>query len=84
MDIENGISHGVEDGNDFTDRAVTRRDRLLLVIGVHDHISKIHVGEHDLIGCEQDSHRSDDWVPIDGLTDQGEYTIGDEYWMSTE
>ena len=84
MDIENGISHGVEDGNDFTNRAVTMRDRLLLVIGVHDHISKIHVGEHDLIGCEQDSHRSDDWVLILGLTDQGECTIGDEYWMSIE
>ena len=47
-----GISHGVEDGNDFTDRVVTRRDRLLLVIRVRDHISKIHVVENALIGCE--------------------------------
>ena len=41
------ISHGVEDGNDFTDRVVSRRDRLLLVIRVRDHISRIHVGEND-------------------------------------
>ena len=41
------IRHGVEDGNDFTDRVVSRRDRLLLVIRVRDHISRIHVGEND-------------------------------------
>ena len=29
---KHGISHGVEDGNDFTDRVVSRRDCLLLVI----------------------------------------------------
>ena len=54
-----GISHGVEDGNDFTDCVVSRRDRLLLVIRVRDHISRIHVGEYDLIGSEQDSDGSD-------------------------
>ena len=56
---ERGISHGVEHGNDFTDRVVSRRDRSLLVIGVGDHISKIHVVENDLIGSEQDSDGSD-------------------------
>ena len=44
---ERGISHGVEDGNDFTDRVVIRMDRYLLVIRVRNHISKIHVGEYD-------------------------------------
>ena len=44
------ISHGVEDGNDFTDRVVSRRNCYLLVIGVRNHISRIYVVEHDLIG----------------------------------
>ena len=62
---EHSISHGVEDGNDFTDRVVSRKDCYLLVIGVCDHIGRrIDVVEHDLIGCEQDSDGSDDWVPI--------------------
>ena len=41
------ISHGVEHGNDLTDRVVSRRDCLLLVIRVREHISKIHVFEYD-------------------------------------
>ena len=49
---KHGISHGVEDGNDFTDRVVTRRNCLLLVIRVREHISKIHVVENAFIGCE--------------------------------
>ena len=62
---ERGFSHGVEDGNDFTDCVVSRRDCYLLVIGVCDHIGRrIHVVEHDLIGCEQDNDGSDGWVPI--------------------
>ena len=61
---ERRISHGVENGNDFTDRVVTRRDCYLLVIGVGDHIGRIDVVEHALIGCEQDSDGSDGWVPI--------------------
>ena len=56
---ERGISHGVEDGNDFTDRVVTRMDRYLLVIRVREHISRIHVVENAIIGSEQDSHGSD-------------------------
>ena len=61
---KHGISHGVEDGNDFTDRLVSRRDCLLLVIRVRDNISKIHVVEYDLIGSEQDSDESDGRVPM--------------------
>ena len=58
------ISHGVEDGNVFTDRVVTGRDRYLLVIRVRDNISKIHVVEHNSTGSEQNSHESDGWIPI--------------------
>ena len=44
------ISRGIEYGNGFADRVVTRRDRSLLVIGVRDHISRrIHVVEHEKI-----------------------------------
>ena len=56
---ECSINHVVEDGNDLTDRVVSRRNRYLFVIGVGDHIRKIHIVEHDLIGCEQDSHGND-------------------------
>ena len=59
---ERGISHSVEHGNDLTDRVVTRRDRLLLVIRVRDHISRIHIVEYALIVCEWDSDGSDGWV----------------------
>ena len=59
-----GISHSVEHGNDFTDRVVSRRDCLLLVIRVRDHISKILVVENAFIGSEQDSHGSDGIVSI--------------------
>ena len=61
---KHGISHGVEDGNDFTNRVVTRRDCYILVIRVREHTSKIHVVENALIGCEQGSDGSDGWVPI--------------------
>ena len=70
------IRHGVEDGNDFTDRVITRRDRLLLVIRVRDHISKIHVVEYDLIGSEQDSDGSDGLVPILVRIDPLERAVG--------
>ena len=70
------ISDGVEDGNDFTDRVVTRMDRLLLVIRVRDHISKIHVVENDLIGSEQDSDESDGWVPMLVRIDPIERAVG--------
>ena len=63
------ISHGVEDGNDFTDRVVSRRNCYLLIIGIRVHISRIHGVEHALIGSKQHSHRSDGWVPILVLVD---------------
>ena len=43
------ISYGIEDGNGFADRVVTRKDRSLLVMGVRDHIGRIHIVEHELI-----------------------------------
>ena len=52
------ISHGVEHGNDFTDRVLTRIDRYLLVVRVHHHIAYIHVVEHNLIGSKPDSDGS--------------------------
>ena len=39
-------------------------DRYLLVIAVGDHISRVHVVEHDLIKSEQYSDVSDGWVLI--------------------
>ena len=46
-----GVSYGVENSNDFSDRVETR-SRSLIVIGVRHHIGRIHIVEHDLIGCE--------------------------------
>ena len=43
----------------MTDRIVSRRNRYLFVIRVGDHIRRIHIVEHDLIGSDQDSHGSD-------------------------
>ena len=80
-----GISHGVEDGNDFTDRVVSRKDCYLLVIGVCDHIGRrIDVVEHDLIGSEQDSDGSDDWVPILVWLIHSNVPLVGELWMSME
>lgn len=44
------ISHGVENGNDITDRVETTKDRSLLVIGVRYHIGRAHIVEHDRLG----------------------------------
>ena len=44
--VKRGISYGIEDGNDFTDRVVPKRDRSFLVMGV-----RIHIVEHELTGC---------------------------------
>lgn len=70
------ISHGVEDGNDFTDRVVKRGNHSLLDIGIRDHIVRIHVVEHGMIGSDQDSDGSDGWVPILVRVDPFESTIG--------
>ena len=48
---ERSISYGIEDGNDFTDRVVPKRDRSFLVVGVRFHIVRIHIVEHELTGC---------------------------------
>ena len=56
-----GISHGIEQGNDLTDRVLTSRDRHSLVIAVSNHIRRVHIVEHSLgiLGSKQDSHGSD-------------------------
>ena len=73
--LERSFSHGVEDGNDFTDRVVTRRDRSLFVIGIGNHIGCVHVTENQLIGSKQDSDGNDGWVPILVWVDPGEGAI---------
>ena len=70
------VSHGVEHGNDFTDRVVANRNPSLLVIGDSHYIERINIVEHDLIGSEQDSTESDGWIPILVLVDLFESTIG--------
>ena len=57
------MSYGVENSNDFSDRVETR-SRSLVAIGVRHHFGRIHIVEHDLIGCEHYSDGSDGWVPI--------------------
>ena len=63
---EERVSHGIEQGNDLTERVVTRRDRHSLVIAVSNHIRRIHVIEHSLglLGSKQDSHGSDGWILV--------------------
>ena len=58
---ECGIGHGIEQGNDLTDRVITSRDCHSLVIAVSNHIRRVHVVEHSLgiLGSKQDSHGSD-------------------------
>ena len=73
---EPSVSHRIGDGNDFTDRVVNRRNSYLFVIRVRDHISKIHVVENDLIGCEQNSEGSDGWVPMLVRIDPLERAVG--------
>ena len=55
---------------------VNRRNSYLFVIRVRDHISKIHVVENDLIGCEQNSEGSDGWVPMLVRIDPLERAVG--------
>ena len=74
--VKRGISYGIEDGNDFTDRVVKRGNHSLLDIGIRDHIVRIHVVEHGMIGSDQDSDGSDGWVPILVRVDPFESTIG--------
>ena len=73
---KHSISHGVEDGSDLTDRVVSRRDCLLLVIRVRDYISRIHVVEQNMIGSEQNSDGSDGLVPMLVRIDPLERAVG--------
>ena len=68
------MSYGFENGNDFSDR-VESRSRSLVVIGIHHHIGRIHIIEHDLIGCEQDCHGSDVGIAILVQFDPREHAI---------
>ena len=73
---KHGVSHGVEHGNDFIYRVVSRNNCYLLVIRVRDNISKIHVVENDLIGSEQDSDESDGWISMLVRIDPLERAVG--------
>ena len=70
------ISHRIGDGIDFTDRIVNRTNCYILVIRVRDHISRIHVVEHNLTGSEQNSDGSDGIVPIFVRIDPLERAVG--------
>ena len=80
MDIEKSVSgsHGIEQGDDLTERIVTRRDCYFLVIRIRDNVRRINVVEHSLglLGSKQDSHGSDGWVPILVQIDPGERAVG--------
>ena len=58
------VSHGIEQGNDLTERVVTSRDRNSFIIAVSNHIGRIHVIEHRTIRMKQDSHGSDGWILV--------------------
>ena len=76
MDMEKSVSgsHGIEQGNDLTERVITRRNRHSLIIAVSNHIGRIHVVEHSLglLGSKQDSHGSDGWILVLGRINPGE------------
>ena len=61
MDMEKSVpgSHGIEQGNDLTERVVTSRDRHSLVIRIRDNVRRVYVVEHSLNRMKQDSHGSD-------------------------
>ena len=56
---ECSIGHGIEQGNDLTDRVVTSRDCHLLVIRIRDNVRRVHVVEHDRFWSKENSHGSD-------------------------
>ena len=68
MDMEKSVSgsHGIEQGNDLTERVVTSRDRYFLVIRIRNNIRSINVVEYSLglLGSKQDSHGSDGWILV--------------------
>ena len=58
------MGHDVEHSNDLTDGVVTRRDGYLFILGVGDHIGRIHIVEHEGVWPEEDIHGSDVGIPI--------------------
>ena len=80
MDMEKSVSvsHGIEQGNDLTERVITSRDRHSLIIRIRDNIRRIHVVEHSLglLGSKQDSHGSDGWILVHVRIDPGKRTVG--------
>ena len=58
--------HGIEEGNDLTERVITSRDRNSLIIRIRDNVRRVYVVEHSLghLGSKQDSDGSDVGVPI--------------------
>ena len=72
---ERGVGDDVEHSNDLTDGVVTRRDGYLFIIGVGDHIGRIHIVEHEGVWPEEDIHGSDIGIPILVGVDPGERTI---------
>ena len=56
---EQRVSHGIEQGNDLTERVITSRDRNSLIIAVSNHIRRVYVIKHRTIRMKQDSHGSD-------------------------
>ena len=69
---EERVSHGIEQGNDLTERVVTRRVRHSLIIAVSNHIRRIHVVEHRTIRMKQHSHGSDVGILVLVGIDPGE------------
>ena len=67
-------SHGIEEGNDLTERVVTRMDRHSLIIAVSYHILRVHVVEHSLglLGSKKYSDGSDGWILVFVRIDPGE------------
>ena len=61
---EQRVRHGIEQGNDLTERVVTSRDRYSLIIAVSNHIRCVHVVEHRTIRMKQHSHGSDGWILV--------------------
>ena len=56
---EQRVRHGIEQGNDFTERLITRRDRHSLIIRIRDDVRRVYVVKHRTIRMKQDSHGSD-------------------------
>ena len=69
---EQRVSHGIEQGNDLTERVITSRDRHSLIIAVSNHIRRVYVVEHRTIRMKQDSHGSEIGILVLVGIDPGE------------